>query len=93
VERIKSAAPTTHSIAQEMSPSCGKRLSLPTEDGFNRLSSALRARDKRFRLRPFQVVTGRDWKGRQLPERPPVGGRTCPKSSTGIWRGRSRSIP
>jgi S-(hydroxymethyl)glutathione dehydrogenase/alcohol dehydrogenase len=38
--------------------------------------------------RPFQLVTGRVWRGR--PSAAPVVAPTCRKSSTGTWKARSR---
>ena len=40
--------------------------------------------------RPFQLVTGRSWRGTAFGAR--EAARTFPRSSTGIWRARSRSI-
>ena len=39
--------------------------------------------------RPFQLVTGRVWRG--SPSAAPAAAPTCPRSSTGTWRGRSTS--
>jgi S-(hydroxymethyl)glutathione dehydrogenase/alcohol dehydrogenase len=46
---------------------------------------------KEIATRPFQLVTGRNWRGTAFGGARAVP--TCPRSSTGTCRARSRSIP